>query len=308
MFLLVKVIFNNRDKYYLIIFIFLLFYSSSVFSAVPYCAAHNVAVSFGDISVRNDVSIGESFGEKVVVKSRIMCRHWHEMRMFVDSVAGAEYENRVFNTTIPGVGIRWETENENKVKQLMALGGVRGLSTKVTYKNTFSLIKTGDHVSGQSGNILINMKYKQYENIGGNLYSYNISAFSVREASCEVLTPRVNVPMGTILKSHFRGKNSTIGEQVFNIAVKCKGPAQASITWQGGDTNGVINADATSTAKGVDIQLWDGDHPLEFYKEITLGHIAGEIRLPYTAKYYQTSDRVSIGSVNATATFTINYK
>ncbi|CNK02165.1 fimbrial protein [Yersinia aldovae] len=312
MFTLERFIFNRIKVYvhaliYSITIIFIC-YSSLVFSAVPNCSANNIFVSFGDVSIRNDVSVGDAFGEEIVVESKIKCSSWKEMRMFVDTAVGSESRNKIFKTAIPGVGIQWVTESERGARQRMSIGSVRGLNTEAKYKNTFSLIKTGDIVSGHSDSIIINMKYKQYENIGGSLFSYNINVFSVKEKSCDILTPEFNVSMGAVLKSHFTGKNSAIGERAFNIDVKCKGQPQASITWQGGGTDGVINADTTSSSAGVGIQILDGDNPLEFNKEIALGYIATEKKLFYKAKFYQTSDRVSAGSVNATATFTIDYK
>ncbi|WP_315850538.1 fimbrial protein, partial [Yersinia aldovae] len=291
---------------YSIIIIFIC-YSSLVFSAVPNCSASNVSVSFGDISIRNDVKVGDEFG-KETVESNIKCDTWKEMRMFVDSASSSVSHDKLFETAIPGVGIKWVTENESMKRQTMIIGGVRGLSTQIKFKNTFSLIKTGNIVSGNSDNIIINMKYKQGGKTRGSLFSYNIDVFSVKEKSCDILTPEFNVSMGAVLKSHFTGKNSAIGERAFNIDVRCKGQPQASITWQGGGTDGVINADTTSTSAGVGIQILDGDNPLEFNKEIALGNIDTERKLFYKAKFYQTSDRVSAGSVNATATFTIDYK
>ncbi|WP_339053470.1 MULTISPECIES: fimbrial protein [unclassified Arsenophonus] len=110
--------------------------------------------------------------------------------------------------------------------------------------------------------------------------------------------------MGTVFKKDFRGKGSTTGERTFNIEVNCKDVNQAYITWQGGNSNGVIPADTNSTATGVGIQIFANNTPIYFNKKLNINFSK---QLTYSAKFYQTDNSVSAGTVNATATFTIDY-
>ena len=66
----------------------------------------------------------------------------------------------------------------------------------------------------------------------------------------------------------------------------------------------------TTAVPGVGIQVIDDKKmPVKFGDEAELGPSKdGDYVLPYTARYYQTGDKVTPGRADGTATFTLDYK
>jgi type 1 fimbria pilin len=71
-----------------------------------------------------------------------------------------------------------------------------------------------------------------------------------------------------------------------------------------------ITQGGTSTATGVGIQVIDNQSvPVKFGDDALVGTSKdGDYVLPYTARYFQTGDKVTPGRADGTATFTLDYK
>ncbi|MBC8945038.1 MULTISPECIES: fimbrial protein [Xenorhabdus] len=289
-------------------------YSTRVTAAV--CTANNDTqiITFGDISVDYNET---SFPYRKTIFSNgngVKCSKYNQ-NIYVKDINGIKnyHKNNFYNTSLSGVRFKWSLKPNDLEHAEMRQGSVRGIGKEKTFESKF-YIEIDDSVqSGKVNEIKIMMarqdeKRNKTEEI---LYEYIIPAFNVTARTCKITTPVVNVPMGTVLVSQFKNRGNTVGGRSFDINVQCKGSPNASIIWEPGktDTNGVINADSTSSATGIGIQILDsGGKPVIFNQPQDLGTINSSETLSYMAKYYQTHDRVSAGSVNATATFTINYK
>ncbi|MDC9603568.1 fimbrial protein [Xenorhabdus griffiniae] len=235
-----------------------------------------------------------------------------DQHIYVKSMTGVNVgtpKNNFYETSLPGVRFKWELQPNGVVSQTMNVGSSRGIGISNRKLNSKFFIEINSTVqSGTVNEIIITMADTKNKH---TVFTYKIPSFNITARSCEITTPIVNVPMGTVLKSHFKNIGDTAGGRSFEVNVQCKGSPNANITWEPGKphTNGVINADSTSSAKGIGIQMLDDkDNPVKFGEPQALGVINSLKTLSYKAKYYQTSNIVIAGSVNATATFTIDYK
>ncbi|MEX0444816.1 fimbrial protein [Xenorhabdus sp. SGI246] len=290
-------------------------YSSRVIAKVCTANINTQEVKFGDISVdSNKTTFPYQKTTQPSDKVEVKCSKLNQS-IYVKNIYGAVDTGKSYfhNTTLSGVKIKWSLNFSGSTPQSMRMGSIRGIGRKKVFESSFHIEIDNSVQSGIVNKIIIEMARRDENgnHTGDILYKYIIPAFNITARTCEITTPVVNVPMGTVLVSQFKNRGNTIGGRYFDINVQCKGSPNASITWEPGktDTNGVINADSTSSATGIGIQILDsGGKPVIFNQPQDLGTINSSETLSYMAKYYQTHDRVSAGSVNATATFTINYK
>ncbi|REF28329.1 type 1 fimbria pilin [Xenorhabdus cabanillasii] len=289
-------------------------YSTRITAAV--CTANNKTqiVTFGDISVDSNKTPYKKTidGNRVYVK----CDYKGGHQIYVKSIEGATRESstsKFYVTSPTNVKFKLSLTPDGLKADDLAVNNSRGIGRGKGFSSKFYLQIGNDVKSGIVKKIIITMarRASNGEFTGEELYSYIIPEFNITTRSCEITTPVVNVPMGAVLKSHFKNIGDTAGGRSFEINVQCKGSPNANITWEPGKTgtNGVINADATSSATGIGIQILDDkSNPVKFGEQQDLGTINSSKILSYTAKYYQTSNTVTAGSVNATATFTVDYK
>ncbi|MCR6480132.1 type 1 fimbrial protein [Variovorax sp. ZS18.2.2] len=140
--------------------------------------------------------------------------------------------------------------------------------------------------------------------------------------SCTVDLGSKNIPVdfGKVPQSNFKGKGTTTGDRKFNIKLNCKAGANAEntvllrmdATQDPSNEQGVlkITPAGSTTATGVGIQVMnDKSVPVKFGETVEVGpSMTGSYVLPYTARYFQTGDKVTPGRADGTATFTLDYK
>ncbi|SFU82089.1 fimbrial protein [Xenorhabdus koppenhoeferi] len=289
-------------------------YSTRVTAAVCNADKKTVTVTFGDISVdSNKTEYKKTIdGNRVYVK----CDHKGGHHIYVKSITGAmrkSLTSKFYVTSPTNVKFKLSLTPDGLKADDMAVNNSRGIGRGQGFSSKFYLEIGNDVKSGTVKEIIITMARLDRNNnhTGEILYEYKIPEFNVIARSCKINIPDVDVSMGAVLKNHFKNIGDTAGERSFEINVQCKGSPNANITWEPGKTgtNGVINADTTSSATGVGIQILDDkSNPVKFGEQQDLGTINSSKTLSYKAKYYQTSNTVTAGSVNATATFTVDYK
>lgn len=130
----------------------------------------------------------------------------------------------------------------------------------------------------------------------------------------------ISVEFGKVPQSSFKGKGTTAGDRKFNIKLNCKAGQNAQNTvylrmdamQDPSNEQGVLKLTqaGSSTATGVGIQVVnDKNVPVKFGEEALVGpSMDGSYVLPYTARYFQTGDKVTPGRADGTATFTLDYK
>lgn len=153
-------------------------------------------------------------------------------------------------------------------------------------------------------------------------FSANATKFIL--PSCQVRAPgTIDVLFGKVPQSNFKGRGSVTAERNFDITLNCRaGVGVRNIVYLRMDAtkdpaavgdDGVlqITQGGTSNATGVGIQIVDGNSrtPVKFGDDALVGESKdGDYVLPYTARYFQTGERVTPGQANGTATFTVIYK
>lgn len=149
------------------------------------------------------------------------------------------------------------------------------------------------------------------------LLSLNLNSFTVNVLGCQVTTPNVSVPMGTVHRSQFRGVGSTVGNTSFNIGMSCDSAISPTVTFSGTpDSNipdtvlALNNPGSGTSASGVGVQMLYQGSPVMLNSAVSLGKTteAGTLTMALNARYYQTASTIIGGEANATAYFTVKYE
>jgi type 1 fimbria pilin len=132
--------------------------------------------------------------------------------------------------------------------------------------------------------------------------------------SCK--TQDVQVQMGRFASKEFKAIGTTTIKRAFSIPIRCQTSQQnVSLVLDAArdpsNIDGVLRiASGNNTAAGVGIQLLKGDGtPVRFGASIPVGpSIDTTYQIPFSARYYQTSNRVTPGRADGEATFTLTYQ
>ncbi|MGN4151780.1 fimbrial protein [Burkholderia gladioli] len=235
--------------------------------------------------------------------------------------------NQIYPTSIPNIGMRltvW-TIPLPKLRASASRSGTWNLTLKI------ELIKTGEITAG---GMLSGTIFQLRESAADKplLLEARFAApvnIQPRVPTCQVATPSVTVPMGTMTTSMFTGPGSTTFARHFEIALACSGGAantstHAHVTLTDASLPGNISTTLSltkeSTASGIGVQIRRDDKLLGFGPDSDavgntnqwyMGNIVqgtAELRVPLTARYVQTGTKVGAGSANARATFTLSYQ
>ena len=246
--------------------------------------------------------------------------------------------NSIYNTNIPGIGIRLYREAE----------GASGFSGYYPYSRTLELNKTYSLANGYfvveifktaattGSGTLVPGRYSSYyvtnypnqPLLTSTVYG---NAITIASSSCEI-QGNINkvVQLPTVNKADFKGVGSTQGEQAFDLNILCNGGKnptgyeesnKISLSFDynaaANTNNKVINNDAPANtkAKGVGTQiLWNYQNQNKVVSKgdkLELGTLTSnqtlQYNVPMKARYYQTEPTVSPGTVRGMATVTIEY-
>lgn len=244
----------------------------------------------------------------------------------------------IYNTNIPGIGIRLYREAENASNFSGYYPYQIQLNTNTSYRlasGYFSveIIKT-DTQTGSGA--LMPGRYSSYHSnshpgspfltstVYGNTITIASSSCAIQGASNQTIT------LPTVTKAAFTGIGSTQGNQAFNFNILCNGgnnntgfQEKNSISLKFGFTqdtsnaNVIINSAPDSTkARGVGVQIvsdyQNNSQAIANGGNIQLGTVSSnevaQYNVPLRARYYQTENTVTAGQVRAIATITIDYQ
>ena len=246
--------------------------------------------------------------------------------------------NSIYNTNIPGIGMRLYREAEGAAGFSGYYPYTRNLSRNTTYNlaNGYfvvEIIKTatttgsGTLVPGQYSSYYVD-SYPNQPLLTSTVYG---NAITIASSSCEIqgsINKVVQLP--TVNKADFKGVGSTQGEQAFDLNILCNGGQnptgyeesnKISLSFDysaaPNTNNQVINNDAPANtrAKGVGTQmLWNYKNQNKVIAKgdkLALGTLNSnqtlQYNVPMKARYYQTEATVSPGTVRGMATVTIEY-
>ncbi|ODN20022.1 fimbrial protein [Klebsiella pneumoniae] len=291
-------------------------FASGVSSEVP------GYISFGNVAVQRDAAVGSVIatattgayngGNTIAGGSEAWAYRWGLSKWGTLSSLGSN----IYNTNVPGVGIRLTNTSSGKVlpydqsvgaNVYIYIGG-DGIKAE--------LIKTGDITGGTLDSGML-----ARASVANQFYFANVTlngTNTITSESCSVTTNPVNVPLGDHDKSEFSGPGSATAWQTFNINLSCIQGARINVRIDAtADSDagvpGVIKLDSDPVnASGVGVQLWYRyeDSPVQFGQEryYYTSPSGGNEYVQLQARYYQTTQSITAGKANATATFTLTYK
>lgn len=224
-----------------------------------------------------------------------------------------------YSTNIPGIGIRIKDKTGRYFGQPgdnIPTTPARGILVGDIAPLTFDIIKTD---TTPTGGVLNNVSVINFTVPGLTTVKFTAvmgTGSIVQDNSCTVSTSTIPVDMGnTVTTSEFKGVGTTIREKDLAIPLVCDQFASVNVTFDGLQAAGYPNILALNpvadAATGVGIQLLNKSTgtPVPLKSPISMGTApgTGPLDLEFTARYYQTADRVTGGPAGANATFTMTY-
>ncbi|WP_196493197.1 fimbrial protein [Burkholderia stagnalis] len=184
-------------------------------------------------------------------------------------------------------------------------------------------ITSGGVISGRVGSMWVKEGYIDVVEwwLDGNI------VIDPQVPTCRVSTPAITVPLGNVRASTFTGVGTPSPSKPFNIELECSGieaektlDVYTTLTdhTNPGNVSDTLTLAKDSTATGVGIQVLNGNTVVKYgpdssaignknqWKAGAAGN--GTFTIPLTARYVQTAPKVTPGTANGLATFTMSYK
>lgn len=227
----------------------------------------------------------------------------------------SSYGNGVYNTNIPGIGIKIFRGTNDYIPSVSSIGVGGTLSSQ--YYNYY-LIKTSTGNVG-SGTLTTGNLFKYYSSTSGVTFAeVNLTGTTkITSTLCSINTTNVSVPLDDVAINELPAIGSTAKSKVFNVGLDCDANAKISVKLTGAQdpdasADGVLKltgAGSANVASGVGIQILYNNAPMVFNNTMALKTSTGGLEtFPFTAQYYQTKSTVSAGTANATATLEVSYQ
>lgn len=276
------------------------------------------SLSFGNVVVTRDAAEGS-----VIATAETGSYNNGNSLAFCDSAAyfavqptkwttpGSSGQN-VYNTNIPGVGIRLSI-NDNPIPYYLTTTSLM----RIIIRNIKAeLIKTGPVTGGVLDNGHLAIAYDSRGPLDIARVSLEGTNTIVNETSCRVTTPNIEVNLNEHRKSDFSGPGTGTDWVPFSIGLYCSNTALIrvridAVADKDAGVPGVIKLDSVQDgASGVGVQLWYSNEntPVLFGQDYSRQSSGGDDLIKLKARYYQTQGNIKGGKANATATFTLSYK
>ncbi|MCG8709351.1 fimbrial protein [Brenneria sp. 4F2] len=297
------------------------------------CTANSTSHSVSLAQLPRDVPVGTVLATGSITTS-VTCTadtaqalSWLAIPSSANQDYGASSIANVRKTAYPGIGVYWENiaSGTGTVKIISAIAlndsgttNQRGMQVgSSSMVDTFKLVKISDIASGAWPPLSLGWSYRNQPNTQtGALFAINLLSAPVSVSACSVNNQAVNVSFSTIKgQIDLKGPGTTTAAQPFNLSLNCTAATPINVTF-GGIRNAIDNAlgilalDDDSGATGIGVQLLRNNQPLIIGNAISLGktNSDGNIDFPFSARVYQSGERVTAGAFRATATFTLTYQ
>lgn len=277
-------------------------------------------LSFGTIIVQRDSPVGTviasadtgtySDGNAIFTCTT---ESWILQGELVGFTTLSQYGNNVYDTNLPGVGIRikrsgngtflpFETFPSGNAYLTLPDGGI----TAELVKTATDAVGAGQLIGGTIGRI------KMGNDPQFNVTASLVGANTIIPVACSVNNTVINVSLDDAVIADFKGVGSTAKPKDFNIGLNCDAGTNVKLTLDGNSAGpaGVLSLNAGEhQASGIGIQVLNGTTPVVLGNQLDLGTAgkAGDMQIPLVAQYYQTDASIVAGLTNATATFTMVY-
>jgi type 1 fimbria pilin len=217
---------------------------------------------------------------------------------------------QVYPTSIPGLG--YSITHNDLTTFLFPYPCCQLASGSYTASVTSSLqlIKTGPILSGSvlpAGQI----GYWQFDS-GQKVETFTLAnSVTILDPACSVTTTPINVTLPTIASSSLNVVGATAGSTAFAIGLACSSGATLDIQLNfAGTASGIagVLTKTSGSSAGVGVQLLDKSfNPVAFGATTVVGSTSGLTSIPLYARYYRTG-AITVGSLAASATFTLSYQ
>ncbi|ENG2875346.1 type 1 fimbrial protein [Escherichia coli] len=280
-------------------------------------------LNFGNVVIQRDAQVGSTIATAITgpynggngiagCQREAWTARWELMQW--GTLSG--YGNGVYNTNLPGVGLRLSFASTGRVLPYEISYPYSAGGTWLSIPGDGikgELIKTGDITSGAlTGSVLARAS------VVNQFYFANVTlngTNTVKSEACTVTTPSVDVPMGDHDKSEFSGAGSSTDWVSFDIGLSCDVGARINVRIDAtadasAGSQGVMLIDSGG-ASGVGIQLHyrPDDAAVQYGQErFYWQSVYGDEIVQLKARYYQTAGSITPGAANGTATFTLSYK
>lgn len=303
-------------------------------------ASDNIQINLGRILIKPSLAIGDriTLWNYNIPAGPVFATCYYggsTYTRFARSMTAVSGMDHVYQTDVPGVGIRMYSRRDQQVIYVPSQLDYYNVITYVYQPAEIfevELVKTATTTG--SGTILssglLTTNYTDGTGPGRPRYTSTISGFIVT-STCEVDSGSKNIAVnfGEVPSTTFAGLSSKGPEHDFAINLICQGgnvaeadqgliSVRIDATQDKSMLPGVLAiTPATDAASNVGIELVDvlngNEHKIVFGQAIVLGrtpvNASSTLQLPMRGRYIQTqTGKVGPGTANGTATFTIEYQ
>jgi type 1 fimbria pilin len=307
-----------------ILLIFILLFSNVVNAACSFAEGGltQASASIGDVEVQRDTPVGTVL-KTVTVNFPyvgVACDDGTEGRFVVKTFTTPSALDKVFDTNIPGIGIRqsvyygtapFETYSNNST--YMRIEWVK-----------IELVKTGTaEVSGYlTQGPIFDWSIGDGEGAAATFPVVRINLVSgyIGTKACSIQSGgTLSFPIGNVPAEQFRQIGTVSNETVkADLSLSCNNNTNVNVTLNGEQNPETSDASvlalsgqgSESVAKGIGVQLLYNGAPLKLNEMLKFETTESNaiVTYPLTARYIQTEDKIKAGSANATATLNLTYQ
>lgn len=244
-----------------------------------------------------------------------------------DTDAREDVMTGVYQTNVPGIGIRAASSNEqfpsyneeDILRPMHYLGSTHGSSqSKSVFRAAAQLVVTGDIQEGY----LDTSRLTSMDILGNAVIGemrFSPASVRITTNTCNLVDRNIYVPLKTVNTQDFNGQYSDIlTDSSFRIEITdCAAGTKVDYQFTSAGSTGVTNgnilgiAAGDSAADGVGIQILDQNNTvLQFdqnYTAITSTQDKVPVEIPLKARYIKTGE-IKAGKVDSVATFEVFYR
>ncbi|WP_155629786.1 fimbrial protein [Burkholderia stagnalis] len=273
------------------------------------------------------LSIGNG---RAICDKKIQEMYWRGVTAVIGQTGTGTMAGFLYSTGVAGIGVRISHPVNSPYGYWPVYryrGDVSWMGVNPRAVVRIEFIKTGPITAG--GKISGEIAEWNIDNIF-KFASYRIDGVITLEPkvpTCRVTTPAITVPLGSMPASTFTGIGSVSPSRPFNIVLQCSGGETGTVTnvyttltdhTNPGNVSDTLSLAQDSGATGIGIQVLNGNTVIKYgpdssatgntnqWKAGEAGN--GTFTIPLTARYVQTAPKITPGTADGLATFTMSYQ
>lgn len=265
-------------------------------------------------------------GAQVNIDQSQLSAHLSIPQIYINSRAGGYISPEYWES---GIGLRIKDESGAPITASGTSYTVATAPNGVKTLNfSFELIKLSNSIAQASStqSWYLSVNSQEYAN-GGNADNSNVKlSMTIQRPSIPTCSPSLSVTqvsLQPVSVKDFSGINSAANSKPFSIGLNCEANAAPSVTFsdstQPANSTSLISLTSGSTASGVALQMLSNGMPVMLSPGgvATAGSSvispatsasAQTVNIPLAAQYIQSASKITPGSVNGIATFSLTYQ